>query len=102
MTIYDDAALKLLEAVPKRIRWNQLVPISKVAYVVNDAGNQQTLTVWVDLGSGPVQAVMSQTFLTYLLGLSSLASAVGVLVIVDMTPSPTIVDRVGSQKIAYP
>jgi hypothetical protein len=102
VTIYDDTAAKLLDAVPKSIRWGQLVPVSQVGYVVNDAGDQQTLTVWVDLGSGPVQAVMSQTFLTYLLGLANINSAVGALVIVEMTPSPTVIDLVGSKKLAYP
>lgn len=102
MTIYDDAAAKLIAAVPKPIRWGQLLPISKVAYVLNVAQTFNVLTVFVDLGSGPVPALMSQTFMNYLLGLADFNSAVGKLAIVQMTPSPTVIDLVGSNKISYP
>lgn len=108
MTIYDDAAAKLIAAAPKSIRWGQLVPISKVAYVLNAAQTFNVLTVFVDLGSGPVPALMSRTFMTYLLGLTNssglpdFTAAVGQLAIVQMTPSPTVIDLVGSTKLSYP
>jgi hypothetical protein len=88
---FDEAARKLFGALPDRDRPFRIAPITSVAWEQVGATSTQSLNVYVDVGSGPVRAQASDTFLATALASLTGTSIVGrQAIIASVAGAPTV------------